>query len=359
MKTQSSITTLFRQKHNKLIMLLFIILIRISIDLSYIWVISPAYSYAGFVTQLDYFKLFESYIFILCLGLIIPNKIKKPADFLVIMLFLLTILPTLSLYAMKGEARVYTYMIVISFLVIIGMTKIPLIRISRFRGGQTLAVVFSALLVLIVTISLIKKGGLQYFNLNLKDVYEFRGIVGSVINEGIYGYINIWVFKVLNPALLVWALYKKKPLLFLTSISLQILFFAISSHKAVLFYPFLIILMYLFVEKKRALYYIYIGFLSVIIGTGLLAIYTDLIMPSSLFIRRLLFIPAQLYYAYYDFFTNAGHVYLTTSIFSLILEYPFPHQPPHMISLYLYGEIKNWANAGFWQPLICILGLWE
>ena len=57
MKTQSSITTLFRQKHNKLIMLLFIILIRISIDLSYIWVISPAYSYAGFVTQLDYFKL--------------------------------------------------------------------------------------------------------------------------------------------------------------------------------------------------------------------------------------------------------------------------------------------------------------
>ena len=240
------------------------------------------------------------------------------------MLFLLTILPTLSLYAMKGEARVYTYMIVISFLVIIGMTKIPLIRISRFRGGQTLAVVFSALLVLIVTISLIKKGGLQYFNLNLKDVYEFRGIVGSVINEGIYGYINIWVFKVLNPALLVWALYKKKPLLFLTSISLQILFFAISSHKAVLFLSFSYYSYVSICREKRALYYIYIGFLSVIIGTGLLAIYTDLIMPSSLFIRRLLFIPAQLYYAYYDFFTNAGHVYLTTSIFSLILEYPFP-----------------------------------
>lgn len=340
----------FSQKlSNRLIFLLFIILVRISLDLSYIWVISPKFSYSGFITQIDFVKLFESYVFILFFGLIIPNKIKKPSDCLVIMLFLVTILPTLSLYAMKGEARSYTYMIIMAFSIItvIAMRNNTSIKIVRLKGGQTLAVIFSVFAVLIVTISLISKEGLQYFNLDIERVYEFRRTVSAVINVGIFGYVNTWVFKVFNPALLVWSIYKKRPFLFLTSIGLQVLFFAISSHKSVLFFPLLIILVYLFVEKSHALHYIYIGLLGVIIGTGLLAIYTDLTFPASLLIRRLFYVPAQLNYAYYDFFSNAGHVYLTTSIFSLVLEYPFPYPPPQMISIYLMGNNSCWANTGF------------
>lgn len=336
-----------RKLSNTFIFPMFVILIRLSLDLSYVWIISPIFHSSGFITQIDYVKLFESYVLTLFLSLIIPNKIKKPSDFLVIMLFLLPVLPTLSLYAMRGESRVYTYMIIIAFSIIIAMQNIPLIKITRLKGGQILAVVFSVFAVLIVTIGLIGRGGLQYLNIDFERVYEFRSIIKDVISVGIYGYIDTWVFKVFNPALIVWSLYKRRPFLFLTSIGLQVLFFAISSQKAVLFFPFLIIIVYLFIEKRYALHYMFLGLLGLVIGTGLLAVYADQIYPVSLLVRRLFYVPAQINYAYYDFFSGAGHVYLTTSIFSLFLEYPFPYPPPQMISIYLIGDTTTWANTGF------------
>ena len=213
-------------------------------DLSYIYVISPIFSYSGFELNIDYIKLLESYLLTVILALPLRSKIVKPSDFLGIVFLAAAIIPTLSFYALNSKERLFMYYMAIAYLIVIYSARLfPGIRFRYIKQGNKIMIFFGSLLVLFVLALMIKNGGLNYFNLDLTRVYEYRGEVSRVINMGILGYLNTWVFKVINPALMVWALLRNKKTLLILLFPSRFIF-GISSHKSVLFYPFLILGVY-------------------------------------------------------------------------------------------------------------------
>ena len=333
---------------SRLVFVLCILLLWISLDLSYYFVISPIYAYSGYTFNPDIHKLIESLFITLFIAFILPWKIRKPSDFMVNILFTMPVLPTLSLYWLRGENRLYTYMLIISFIVIRVVAKTtPVIKLSRIKRGIKLGWVISLIFTIIILGYLIYRGGLRYFNLNLLKVYDFRREVGAVINVGIFGYLNSWVFKLFNPVLISWSLYKRQYALFVLFTCLQVVFFGISSHKSVLFSPLLIIALFVLLQKYRTMNVFFLTLFGAIGFTVILAIVFEQVVPASMLIRRVFFVPARLNYAYYDFFSQKGFVYMSNSVLSSFINYPFAYPPAQMISVYLQGHPYTWMNNGF------------
>lgn len=324
-----------------------VLFFRLLLDASYIHIIYPVFASTGFVLQVDSLKLMESYFAILLLALIIPLDIKKPSSLLILFLFLMPVIPMLSLYGLRDESRGFTYMMITGFLIILGICRLPKVNLKRLKGGRMKGIVLCVGAVLVVLVLLISRGGLAYFNLDLARVYYYRDYVGAIINVGFFAYLNVWVFRVFNITLMAWALLKKRYSWFLLILGLQVLFFAISTHKAVLFSPIFVITLYVFAERKHILHLIVLGLSGVVGVCWAIAVFTGNIVPASLFIRRLLFVPAHLNYAYYEFFSQAGHVFMSNSVLSFLFDYPFPYPPPQMISKFLLGHTDMWANTGF------------
>lgn len=333
----------------KFLLISLIFLLRIVLDLSYICAVAPYFESMGFILKIKAAKVVESYILTGILSLFLPHEIKKPSDFCILLLFLLPVLPTLSLYGLTDAARAYTYMLALAFLTVMeGRRLIPLLKLARLKDGRKLAVISAAGIILVTVLWLIARGGLNYFNLDLVKVYDYRRTVDAVVNIGIWGYINTWTFKVFNPLLISWSLFRKNYPVFVFSLLLQILLFGISSHKSVLFYPVLILALYFFIERRYSLHLIVMGIVGIIGISDMPLFISGQIFPVSLFIRRLMYVPALLNYAYYELFSQNGLVYWTTvKPFSFFFEYPFDYPPPQLVSLYLWGHTNTWANNGF------------
>lgn len=324
-----------------------LIIFKIVLDMAYVYIISPVYAYSGFITSVSLLAVLESYFMVILIGLTMPSTINRASHFFIWMLAIATIIPTLSFYAMHSGSRMFMYAMVIGYFCVVLFSKIPIIKIGTLKEGRTIGIFLLIIMVVAVAASMIAKGGLSHFNLDLSKVYEHRGEVGLLINAGIWGYINTWVYKVVNPALIAWALWRKRYRLFLIFTALQVLFFAISSHKSVLFYPVLILAVYFFVRKKEAFKYITWGLIGVIIFSSCIYLIFDNIWLASLFVRRVFFVPAQLNFAYYELFSDIGHVYLSNSIFSSFVNYPFEYNYTNMVSLYLLGHPNANCNNGF------------
>lgn len=327
--------------------ILLLLLFRLSLDLAYVYVVSPIYSYSGFTTSLSFVAVVESYLMMILIGLVIPSNIGRASDFFIWMFTIASIIPSLSFYAMHSGSRIFMYAIMIGFFCVVLFTRLPVIRIGTLKEGRIIGIFLLIIMVIAVAISLITKGGLSHFNLDLSKVYEHRREVGALINIGVWGYINTWVYKVVNPALIAWALWRKKYRLFLIFVALQVLFFAISSHKSVLFYPVLILAVYFFVKQKKAFQHLTWGLIGVILFSSLCSLLFDYNWLSSLFIRRVFFVPAQLSFAYYELFSNIGHVYMSNSVLSSLFSYPFEYNYTNMVSLYLLGNPDTNCNNGF------------
>lgn len=344
---------------SRITFILSILILHICLDLSYYFVIAPNFSYAGFNLNPDLLKFIESVFLTVLIAAILPWRIKKPSDFLINLLFMFPVLPTLSFYWLGSAERVYTYMLVVSFIIISIIIRIvPIVKLSRLKGGKRIGLAVSFIGVVVVLVFLLYRGGLRFFNLSILNVYSFRREVGAVINVGLFSYINTWAFKVLNPALISWSLYQRRYGLFVLFTGLQVIFFGISSHKSVLFYPLVIIAVFILMRRFEKVHIFPLALSGAIAVTALIALIFKQMLPASLLIRRVLFVPAQLNYAYYDFFSSKGFVYMSNSILSSFIDYPFAYPPPQMISLHLQGHINTWMNNGFLATSYMHFGFW-
>lgn len=325
-----------------------ILVLYASLNLSYYYVISRYFAYEGYTLNPNILKLIESIFLTILIVIIVPFRIKKPSDFLINLFFLIPILPTLSLYWLRNDFRAYTYMVIVSFIIINIVRAAPKVKFSQLRCGKCFSIAISFVVVIVVLTFMLYRGGLSYFNLNLIRVYQFRRKVGAVIDTRLFSYINHWAYKVFNPVLISWSLYRRRYGLFVVFTGLQIVFFGISSHKSVLFYPFIIVAVFILLRRSNKMHAFPLSLSGVIITTSLIAIVFEQFFPVSLLVRRALFVPARLNYAYYSFFSNEGFVYLSTAkVFRLFIDYPFAYPPPQMISLYLTGDANTWMSNGF------------
>ena len=89
--------------------LLALVFFRVVLDLCYYLVVSPLWRYSGFDFCPDWFKALESYVLLIVVFLFLPKRAARLTDFLIWMLVLVAYVPMLTLFALAGADRVFTY----------------------------------------------------------------------------------------------------------------------------------------------------------------------------------------------------------------------------------------------------------
>jgi len=330
---------------------------KIILDLSYYFIISPRYSYTLFTFDLNYFKLFESFLLLFIVFALMPKSKEKLSSIMVWVLILVSYVPMLTLFALKNESRIFMYAITGFWLLVFLLLKFPSVSITPLKKSQSKTIYYSIFFILfgIVFLMVYKNFGFS-FNFNLKKVYDIRS---SYVAMGIplSGYLFTWVAKIINPIFFALFLNKKKWIPLGLIILLQVMLFSVTGHKSFLFtLPFVFCLIWI-VKRKNPFFYMCIGLIGVILIGALSFCLIDNIWPSSLFTRRTLLVPAQLSFLYYEFFSQNEYTFLSQHlIFRNFIDYSYQLNPPHLIGKTYFNRPEMGANNGIYADAFMNFG---
>jgi hypothetical protein len=341
----ANISTFFKLLEKKSIFIFSAILFKIILEYTYINNVNPIYDYSGFILDISFIKYLEGWLIYSLFLSFTPHILEKTSDFIINNLLFTFLTPLLVFYSLSNAARENLYIVLGGILIIYLFRKGKKIKLPIIKYGHNYAYLLCFLSVVSTSLWLVFSGGLNFFNLDFTRVYEFRGDVEAVISTGLMGYLNTWAFKVFGPFLLIIFLSSRKYFFASLVFLLHLFWFGVSSHKAVLFVPFVIIFIYMWFRNNKGLSIIPISLTLVISFSYFFFIIFDNNLYGSLFIRRLFFVPSFLTFTYYDFFSNEQFIFWSNSITSKFIEYPFNLLPAKLIGAYL-GIDAN-ANNSF------------
>ena len=326
-------------------LLVLVEIFRLSLDFIYLEFISNSYKYAGFNVDFNYQNYFISHLFILLPCFLLRNRIICIFDFFITNCILFLYVPMTCLYGLAGRS-IDPLLIFCTSLIIIKLFSY--LRISYkdyFLKNSYIYIYITCIIFILITLCNII---LNYKNLNfniiLTDVYNYRYNNVEIINNGVFGYINSWTSKIFTPVLLVYSLIKRNILLLILSLIIFLLLFSAINTKSIIFNPLLIILVWFYFKnfKNTGLIFLF----STIFLFFIYSIYliTDNIHIPSWLIRRVLFVPSELTFVYFDYFNTNSMVYWSNSILSGIIDYPYDSSVSYLIGDQV--DITN-ANNGY------------
>lgn len=333
----------------KFFFLVSILLYRISLDASYFLAVYPAFSYAGFELDISPIPYLISWLGGLIFYPLISVKVTRLSELVLLIAYLGLILPMSSYYGITG-LPLYPFAIsVLAFLIFHALTRefftdfIPS-PVKLIQGGL-LAKLLSCGLVFFLVAWYFYSGAFSFFNLDITRVYEFRGSSAEVANIGFLSYLNGWTYQVFNLFLISVFLLEKRFLLVFLFFAIQVFFFGVTGHKSLLFYPFLLFGVWFYFKQSSRIWWLPLLLAGVVFFSVVFYCALNNVWPISLFVRRVLFVPADLTYDYFSFFSESDFVLWSNSILSSFLEYPYEHSVPKLIGE--YNGSGAGANNGF------------
>lgn len=329
--------------------LLMLLLYKISLDIAFVYCISPLFTYLDMDMQFNVLKYVESIALVILTGLTFDHRNTRCSSFYLMFFIVMLLIPLYTIYAMKDGSRLFVYVMLCSFYIIKFVAQTPFPKLPRLRvqlNGVTLFQIFGFMMTIFIFAWILARGGLRYLNFNLARVYEFRRDAGNALFPGVLSLIFNWYGKIINPALTVLCLWKKKYRTMIFTVICQIMLFGFTAHKSILFFPILIFFVYFMQKKEYITAAMVTGMFAVVVLTFLLWYFTDLLMPISLFVRRVLFVTAYNHFRYYDSFKELGFLFFSDKSW-VSAKYPYSLPIQALISQIYYGHTNTWVNTGF------------
>jgi hypothetical protein len=335
---------------SSIIFVLLVFVFRGLLEISYINVINPVFSYAGFYVNYSYNNYFISWIIFLSGFLFSASRILRVSDYFFIVTFLVIITPMCILYGYDTERSFVPLGVSVGALSIIyfvvNTKSISFRTLPIFKSGLHLVVLVSSLFVLFLILWYTLSG--VSLNFNLMEVYDFRSKNRDLAGGRILNYTNGWTYNVFNMTLFAIALLARRYVIAVFIFAVQVYFFAASAHKSVLFIPFIILsLFFYFRTTERAAFIPALFSLIVFLTLSSYYLMGDT-LASSILVRRIFFIPSSLTFTYFEFFNDNPKVMWSNSVLSSFLEYPYDQgqSMSNVIGNFLgYPEMA--ANNGF------------
>jgi len=343
--SRESSRSLKATKNNVIWTFLCLLLFKVALDISYVFAISPVFSYSGLELHINMIKLFESYILFFIVSALIPKTGKKLSDVCIWLLILISYTPMLTIFALKNESRIFMYMVTIFWIFVFLLLRTP--KISLPSGGQPIKIYYCIFICFGIVVFLLsyKYLGLS-LNFDLTKVYDIRSDYLEA-DVPLSGYIFNWQAYIINPIFLSISIIRRKWLYTALIILFQIYLFSVTGVKAYFFSIFfMLMLMYIVTRKNPFAYLAVILTVFVSIGT-MFYYYFDNILIINFFVRRTFFVPSLLYFYTYDFFSEHGPLLLSsTRIFRAFIRYPYDLNPPHLIGREYFNSPEMGANTG-------------
>lgn len=279
---------------------------RILLDIVYVYILYPVFSYSGFVCMPTIYSYVLSWgVLLILLPLIICNYDKSYiSSNIITLLGCFSLVPTTSLIAFVPLDNMFISGMVIYWLILLLLNKyIPQFKINIKYSSKTSKIFVFWLLILSCTVLYISGRYTGFrFHFSLFDVYDLRfeerAFALPILLEYLHSAANI-----LLPVMLVYFLTAKRYIIVAILSLIILLNFGIGGHKSVLFMLFLSFLGYFFFKFKRINIYCLILIGACLVSLGEFFIFKSY-MFSSIMIRRALLIPSQLHIDYYNFFSK-------------------------------------------------------
>lgn len=334
---------------HKLIFMFLVLMFRALLDVSYVTVITQSFGSEGFVLDVHALNYVVSWAIYMLSLILLSDRVRSVSHYFFAAAVLSLVAPLTSLYGLDASRPVFPVLISVSALFcsyffcnqnIISFKGLPIIL-----GGRVMAVALSLFFVGFLVIWFYFSGAKS--NLDFSAVYEYREQNAELTAQGIFAYTNNWTFQVFTIYIICFALFARRFFAVLLLLAVQVYFFSVASHKSILFLPLLVISVWYYLGRSDSLLILPAACVGVILLT--LISYTVLgdLWLSSLMSRRVFYVPADLCFVYFDYFSSHAQVYWSNSILSSLLAYPYGDRGiPYVIGEYL-GKPNMGANNGF------------
>lgn len=340
-----------------------IVVMRLLLDYVYIEVVSPVYYYLGLTVSVTILGEVLSWI-VLVLIIILMNSIvsvdtqnNKGAIVLAILLCCSGI-PTTTIIACFEVSPSFSILLSIYWILTVFLYK----RKSKFKfkitecriiGSEILLYVIFFVLAFSVILVVVRYTGFSV-TFDLAEVYTLRTNFKSDNIPSLLQY-PFFTSTMIMPVILVYALSKKKYVMVVFAVIIQLLAFFADGRKSTLFMLVLTVVGYFLIHNFNVRL-IPIGAFAVV-SLGCLEKW---IFSTSFFInyvvRRLFLLPAYLQYAYYDFFAEHEKDFLRQSILGRLgFDSPYSDSIPRLIGKGYYGG--SYANNGLFSDAFANFGV--
>jgi len=255
-----------------------------------------------------------------------------------------------SLWGLDPEKNIEALLtVVVSVIISIYITRtasIKSVRFPFFKNGLKVVEYICICAVLYLLALYVLTGAISNLNFNMAKVYQFRQENSALTDIGLLSYLNIWVYKVFNVFLISYCIWKKKFALLAFSLISQLVFFGVSAHKSVFFFPFIVFFCFWYFRKYNSLYFIPIIFIVICVGAYATSLMLDNHFIASVLVRRLFFVPASTTFTYFEFAEKFGHIYWSNSILSFSDAYPYQKSLSLVIGDYILGSAASYKYLG-------------
>ena len=345
----STSSSLSNNKDKNLYKFIFCIcLFRLLLEFSYVNVMSTVFAYDGYTLDFNRVNYIFSWVFYLITLLFVEDRMAKVSDFFFITALLSVVAPITVIYGYDSSrdlVAVLTLIFSLFFVKFITTFKfISFKKLAIVKNGISIVVIISLIFVFFLVIWYFFSG--VNLNLNFNKVYDFRGDNAELAGIGILRYINNWTYQIFNVTLFAIALLHKKYFFAFFIVVIQTYFFAASAHKIVFFLPLLVFSVWFYFGRTNSLVALPISFILLLIPALIYFYYSENLFIPSLIIRRVFFVPANLAFAYFEFFSFNPKVFWSNGILSSFLSYPYDLSLTHMIGRFI-GYDGMGANNGY------------
>jgi hypothetical protein len=337
-----------------------ILLYRILLDVTYVAYIEPRFAYAGFSIEIVAIKIIFSYLGLLLLYFLTPKETNKPSAMVVQFFFLMVYVPFTSYYGLSNSSTPWFILFSLFWIFVFLFNRFD-IEFKPLRSPniqlKTMVKIFGLIVLLVFTLLILFTD--FKLNFNLMKVYELRS-ESDLENLPLSGYFINWTAKVILPFMMLYYLYTANKGInagFIIFTCALILLFATTGHKDYLFRIPMMIGTVILLNSKNFYQYFTLTLCAISLVGLLFFLLLDNEYPSSFMVRRTLFLPAQISFHYYDFFSN-NHIYLSNSLLKNYIDYPYELETPQLIGMYYMGNPETSANNGVVSDGFMHFGVW-
>ena len=357
-----SITKLNSNYERLLIRLLFVfgvLLFKIILDEYYV-IYGPLFTYLGlkFQPQVENVQILN-YLVTLFTAVVLPLNYKKPSNVFLLLLYIMSYIPITVLHAFDITASSYAFLFYTLFIVCLSLLdkiRFPSIEFSDYSLSKK---GFRRLLFILITITLtilISHYGINFNVKNYSDIYDVRSAFKDATQQNrLLVFSFNWTANVFSIFLLAIGVVRKKWGLGVLAFVIQFYLFNLGGNKSIFMLPIFIIFVIFTIKdlKKLSLLAILYSFVFMAIGLYVFdfVINDHFSMLSSIFIRRNFYVPANIFYYYFEFFQYNPHDYFAQSFpFSYVLDSYYDFDIPILIGKEFIREGTH-ANGNFLADL--------
>jgi hypothetical protein len=325
---------------------------------------SKDFGYYGIIyAPRDWQQSTLAYLSVILLSLLIPVKISRPSTLILVLLFLFCYIPIATVFSVNEfHPSIAFYGLTLSFAIMLLLQFVSPFQENNKSSYfsldimQPVVIAFFAFSFLSVT---------AYYGFSLKwvnfsEVYDTRAEYAEQSNR-LVGYLYGWLSHVVNIAILLFAVNRKKYALAVVALLIQVYLYTLGGHKSVLLiipFVFWVWLGTKYFQKYLSLYLLLTLFtitLVLLISDASVAQYSN---ASSIFIRRNLLLPAQIHFHFVEYFSaNYPDYFAQNFPFSIFYESKYDDKLPSIIGkTYFTFKEGIYANGNIFADLFANLG---